>query len=299
MAIETTSDLSSVVSSQIVDGAVTSAKIGTGAVVAASIAAGAVGSAAISAGAINSTHIGANAVVSGDIAAGAVGSAALAAGAVVAAAIAAGAVGTAAISSGAATSGQILQANGSGAVTFATPAAGGGMTLIATATPSAATSLSFSSIPTTYKHLLLVWRSVFQSGGKVGWNVRFNSDSASNYGFSSFSVRSGSSVVDGPASTTTQIGSTSDTRASVLPATQQDATIPGRASAGNLMVYRYTELEPRFMESTSSQNNPSDGINKSFVAGVYNSSASAITSIEFIRTSTQTITGNFYLYGVS
>ena len=289
MAIETTSDLSLVGTSQIVDGSVTSAKIGTGAVVAAGISAGAVGSAALAA----------NAVVAASIAAGAVGSAALASGAVGSAAIAAASVGTAKISSGAATSGQILQANGSGAVTFATPAAGGGMTLIATATPSAATSLSFSSIPTTYKHLLLVWRSVFQSGGNVGWNVRFNSDSASNYGFSSFGIRSGSSVTEGSASATTQIGGTADTRASVLPATQQDATIPGRASAGSLMVYRYTELEPRFMESTSSQNNPADGINKSFVAGVYNSSASAITTIEFIRTSTQTITGNFYLYGVS
>ena len=44
---------------------------------------------------------------------------------VTAAQISAGAVGTAAISSGAATSGQVLQANGSGAVTFATPAASG------------------------------------------------------------------------------------------------------------------------------------------------------------------------------
>jgi hypothetical protein len=299
MAIETTSDLSLVGTSQIVDGSVTSAKIGAGAVVAASIAAAAVGSAAISAGSINSTHIGANAVVSGDIAAGAVGSAALATGAVVAAAISAGAVGTAAISSGAATSGQILQANGSGAVAFATPAAGGGMTLIATATPSAATSLEFTSIPTTYKHLLLVWRSVFQNSAG-GWNIRFNSDTASNYGFTCFCIRQGQGIADGsPASTTNVIGSTSDRRQSVIPDTQSDATIPGRASAGYLTVYRYTELEPRFMESTSSQNNPSDGLNKSFVSGIYNSSASAITSIQFIRTTTQTITGNFYLYGVS
>jgi hypothetical protein len=90
MAIETTSDLSLVGTSQIVDGSVTSAKIGAGAVVAASIAAGAVGSAAIAAGAVGSS------------------------------ALASGAVGAAAISSGAATSGQILQANGSGGVSFAT-----------------------------------------------------------------------------------------------------------------------------------------------------------------------------------
>jgi len=174
-----------------------------------------------------------------------------------------------------------------------------GMTLIATATPSAATSLELTSIPTTYKNLLLIWRSVFQSAAG-GWNIRFNSDAALNYGFTCFCVRQGSSLSDGsPASATNVIGSISDAKQSVIPSTQSDATIPGRASAGYLTVYRYTELEPRFMESTSSQNNPSDGLNKSFVSGIYNSSASAITSIQFISTTTQTITGNFYLYGVS
>jgi len=115
MAIETTSDLSLVGTSQIVDGSVTSAKIG--------------------AGAVGSATLADNAVVAAKINAGAVGSAALASGAVVAAAIAAGAVGSAAladnavvsskINSGAATSGQILQANGSGGVAFSTPAASG------------------------------------------------------------------------------------------------------------------------------------------------------------------------------
>jgi hypothetical protein len=64
-------------------------------------------------------------VVAAAIAAGAVGSAALADNAVVAAKISAGSVGTVAISSGSATSGQILQANGSGGVAFTTPAASG------------------------------------------------------------------------------------------------------------------------------------------------------------------------------
>jgi hypothetical protein len=133
MAIEVTSDLSLVGTSQIVDGSVTSAKIGTGAVVAASIAAGAVGSAA------------------------------LASGAVVAASIAAASVGTAAISSGAATSGQILQANGSGAVTFATPATGA-VTLISSSTVTTATqTFTLSNIPQGYQSLRLVIKDLFSS----------------------------------------------------------------------------------------------------------------------------------------
>lgn len=172
MAIETTSDLSSVVSSQIVDGAVTSAKIGTGAVVAASIAAGvvgsaaladnavvaakiaagsvgsaalasgAVGSAAIFAGSINSTHIGANAVVSGDIAAGAVDSAALASGAVVSASIAAGAVGSAALASNAVVAAKIA-ASAVGVVAISSGTATSGTLLTADGSGGA----SFSAAP--------------------------------------------------------------------------------------------------------------------------------------------------------
>ncbi len=57
MSIGVTTQLTSVNTSQIVDGAVTSAKIASGAVVAASIAAGSVGTAAISSGAATSGQI--------------------------------------------------------------------------------------------------------------------------------------------------------------------------------------------------------------------------------------------------
>lgn len=107
-----------IITSKILDAAVTSAKIAAGAVgssaladnavVAAKIAAAAVESAAIATGSINSTHIGANAVVAGDIAANAVTSGN----------IASGSVDTSKISSGAAANGTVLTANGSGAASF-------------------------------------------------------------------------------------------------------------------------------------------------------------------------------------
>ena len=288
MAIETTSDLSLVGTSQIVDGSVTSAKIG----------AGAVGSAAISAGSINSTHIGANAVVSGDIAAGAVGSAALATGAVVAAAISAGAVGTAAISSGAATSGQILQANGSGAVAFVTPAAGGGMTLIATATPSAATSLAFTSIPGDYKHLLLVWRGVWQSTSNVYWSIRLNNTSTVGiYSQSYVTLRTASIVGDGENSA--QIGGASvGGEASPIGPTASDNTTSDEFGSGHFWLYRYTDTSnPKAWEFTN-RGRSSTSRYQALVKGEFRGT-SAITSIDFIRSSTQTINGTFYLYGVS
>jgi hypothetical protein len=267
MAIETTSDLSLVGTSQIVDGSVTSAKIGTGAV----------GSAALASGA----------VVAAAIAAGAVGSATLADNAVVAAKISAGSVGTVAISSGSATSGQILQANGSGAVTFETPAAGGGLTLIATATPSAASSLSFTSIPGTYKHLQLVWLDVFQSVTSPWWGIRFNNDSTSGQ---YFARQRGVSTSN---STATMIGTTNQN--APIGATTTSSTVYNSQSKGTLDIFLYTESQNKFFRMVSI-NDPTDGVAE--WTGVYIGTA-AVTSLDFVRSSTQTITGKFYLYGVS
>jgi hypothetical protein len=160
MAIEVTTDLSLVGTSQIVDGAVTSAKIADNAVVAAKIAAGAVGSAAIASGAVGSAALASSSVVAASIAAGAVGSAAIADNAIVAAKIANAAVGAVKISSGTSTSGTLLTADGSGGVSFAAAPAGGGMVLISSvsAFSSAAptSNLSFTNIPQTYTRLHLI-----------------------------------------------------------------------------------------------------------------------------------------------
>jgi hypothetical protein len=235
MAIETTSDLSLVGTSQIVDGSVTSAKI------------------------------------------------------------AAGAVGTAAISSGAATSGQILQADGSGAVSFATPAGGGGMTLIATATPSAATSLAFSSIPGTYKHLMLIWRDVFQSTAADTWTVLLNNDSAANYQTSVFRMTSASAsgVIS---STENAVGR--GVGDSVINGC--DTVASESNSRGVLWVYRYAETEAKLVTWDSrSYKSAATAIAYYANGQVKYTGTTAITSLNFKRSSTQTITGTFYLYGVS
>ncbi len=131
MSIGVTTQLTSVNTSQIVDGAVTSAKIASGAVVAASIAAGSVG--------------------------------------------------TAAMSSGSATSGQILQANGSGSASFVTP----GMALISSATVTTATqTFTLSSIPQGYQSLRLVIRDLFSSTtNPAGMSIYVNNITTTTYGF--------------------------------------------------------------------------------------------------------------------
>jgi hypothetical protein len=77
---------------------------------------------------------------------------------------------------------------------WATPAAGG-MTLISNTVASTLSSLSLSSIPSTYKHLLLTWSGINHSALNTAFQVRLNNDSGLNYSVA-YVYRFGSSFTD-------------------------------------------------------------------------------------------------------
>lgn len=263
-----------------------------------SIVAGSIDSTHLSATSVGSSQLINGSVTSAKIGAGAVGSAALASGAVGSAAIAAASVGTAAISSGAATSGQVLQANGSGAVAFATPAAGGGMTLLATATPSAATTVSFTSISGDYDHLMLVWMACFQSSATEAFFVRINSDSSTAYNFSGVFANNGTFGANGQVANDTGFGQTAASVLAPIAKTATNGTDLTQTSNGQMMIYNYTNTGKR--RATWQQISHGTATCWNSVQGIYNpTSGAAVTRIDFIRTSTQTLTGTIYLYGVS
>jgi hypothetical protein len=205
-----------------------------------------------------------------------------------------------AIASTGAADGAVLTADGSGAASFLSVVSGG-LTPIATATPSAATTVSFTSIPTTYKHLVIQWVDVFQSAGSVGWDLRFNSDSGSNYGYTAISVPTGATAIGRRAEGVTTAGKSSSEAWIVCPSNTIANSFEN--ANGTFILYRYTDLAPRQFEwhARGSQINQGASSRMRTVvgSGVYKSSGSAVTDIEFIRQSTQTITGTFYLYGVS
>ena len=182
MSIGKTSDLSSVSSSQIVDGAVTSAKIAAGAVGSAALASSSVVEASIAAGAVGSAALANGAVISSKIATGSVDSAIIADNAIVAAKIANAAVGAVKISSGTATSGTLLTADGSGGVSFAAAPAGGGMVLISTvsafASASPTSNLGFTNIPQTYTRLHLIGQFYVTSAGE--YQIGINPSTVTN-----------------------------------------------------------------------------------------------------------------------
>jgi hypothetical protein len=194
--------------------------------------------------------------------------------------------------------GQILASDGDTAE-WITPTAGGGMTLIATATPSAATTVSFTSIPTTYKSLLLVWNSVFQSATDQYFVVRFNSDSGNNYYGNVTGINNNSFSISGP-STHSSIGGTSEARAPI-PTTATSNTDLAQTSNGMMWIYNadQTTSPKKVWYSSSGYSGSTFSTYGAISANYQYEGTSAISQIDFIRSSTQTITGTIRLYGVS
>jgi len=75
--------------------------------------------------------------------------------------------------------GQVLTVAG-GLPSWATPAAAGGMTLISETVLSANSGLNLTSIPGTYKQLLLLWFGVKHSANGSTFNLRLNNDSTAS-----------------------------------------------------------------------------------------------------------------------
>jgi hypothetical protein len=198
-------------------------------------------------------------------------------------------------------SGQVLTVSG-GIPTWATAAAGG-MTLISTINASAASSVSFTSIPTSYKHLLLVWDEVFQNSGlNYYWNVRFNNDTGTDYRFRGIYYNDAASPPN-----TNFINADSATAfggnykySPIMPTNSVDDEQMN--SYGNMWIYDYSDTTiPKQCNLISSSMSSGDAVYQYVnVHGVYRDSAElAVTQIDFIRSHTQTLTGTFKLYGVS
>jgi hypothetical protein len=79
------------------------------------------------------------------------------------------------------TNGQVLTADSTAAtgLAWSTPAAAGGMTYIgATTLSGSSTSIT---VPTTYKHLLIVLDEIYATANDRGVNMTFNNDTGTNY----------------------------------------------------------------------------------------------------------------------
>jgi hypothetical protein len=184
---------------------------------------------------------------------------------------------------GSATQGGIVEVDGTtitatAGVISAVASASGAMVLIQeVSVSSSVTSVTFSSIPQTYKHLkLAIYLNSAEAGG-AALSARFNGDSAADY---SWVQLSGSGSSSGSGVTQAFIGLAS------TGVSTNDVFIPG-----------YTNTTTLKRGSATSY----DGVVGVYITGFSWSSTAAITSVQiFTQTSANILAGSvFSLYGIS
>ena len=193
------------------------------------------------------------------------------------------------------TASQVLTVNSGATAPEWTTLATGGFTKIATASLSAATSISFTSIPTTYKRLQIIFSNIYQSAQDVFWGMRLNNNSTAGayffrgaytgsvnggtYGGTS-ATYFGSDFYDAPIGTT---------RYDDFPAQKGYAVIDifnaDSASVTKQVQWQFNGFRPGQAQTITNFGN-----------GYYDSTT-AISRVDFIRSSTQSITGTIELWG--
>jgi hypothetical protein len=201
------------------------------------------------------------------------------------------------------TSGQYLAVNSGATAPEWQTLNAGGMTLIQQTSATSATSLDFTSIPQTYKHLMLIWSAVNHSGTLNAFNFRFNNDNNAIY--AQMSQRHTSSAMSGDYTS----GGSVQADTSFVPFgynCNHGTNELEKMAKGTMMIYNYTstgsdkmfDLRYTFYDSQS-------GDRRGVINHTGNfKSASAISQINIYRmtgtgTFTTQVANSIKLYGVS
>ena len=174
-------------------------------------------------------------------------------------------------------------------------AASGGMTLIATATPSGATTVSFTSIPSTYKHLLVVVADAYNSATDTSWSLRFN-NSSSNYHWAGIATFGSNDA--GAGDSDNALPGLGYHAHAPISRTSTVSTAYYRHARSDIWIYRYAESENKSVMWRTAGWNSGSGHSTALCFGQWRDTT-AIDRVDLVRNSTQTVTGTIYLYGVS
>ena len=187
------------------------------------------------------------------------------------------------------TAGQILQVNsGATAPEWATPTSGG-MTLIATATPSGASSVSFTSIPTLYKQLQVQFLQVFAST-ETQLRFRINNNTGNVYSFNGSRI-TGNAVAED--SNNLQVFYFSGGKIGNSNTDERIKTF------GKIDFFRASSSEPHQIGVlTSGYSNGNFRYETWINNGVYTGTNAPITQLD-LSPDSGTFTGTFFLYGLS
>jgi hypothetical protein len=195
------------------------------------------------------------------------------------------------------TAGQVLTVNsGATAPEWATVSAGG-QTLISTTTLTAATSISLTSIPTTYKHLRILFIDCFNSASDTFWTATFNNDATAKYSYVAGSIRSNSTVVGLGADSNSSIGASK--YFAPIPTTNTAANNGGTNGYFDIYNYASTTLKRTWGYTMGGYSAADNFYHNGYGQGNYHTTGTAITRVDFTRSGSQSITGTLQLWGIS
>lgn len=186
------------------------------------------------------------------------------------------------------TANQQLRVNsGATAPEWFTPTAAGGMTLISTLTANNDSSLTFSSIPSTYNNLQLIVQN-YRPASETDLVIRFNGDSGANrYAFQPNST--GNVYSDSALSF--------DTTRGIIMFANDDTT---SSSSGMVNIYDYTNTTTwKFAHAIGISTHKTTTTQFTYcnLVTIYNQTA-AISSVTVLANSGNITAGTFSLYGV-
>lgn len=190
--------------------------------------------------------------------------------------------------------GQVLTVAG-GVPSWATPASGGGMTLITETSASNVSSVNFTSISGSYKQLMVVWNGV-EVGSSTNFQWRFNNDSNSIYSVSARFSGQGSTM---------SVDNTAGFYDTAAPPINSDLTSTNNERGKGYLIidnYASTSKYKTYWYSFSYRDGGSR--NYLFMGNCLFESTSAITSLDLVRTYGSVNLSNsantsFRLYGIS
>ena len=206
---------------------------------------------------------------------------------------------------GVGTNGQVLTADSTAATGLAwATSTTGGFTLITETTAAAASSISFTSISGSYKHLMLVWDGLTHSATGSQFTVRLNNDSSALYNTRQFGAN-GSTLINTAGSSETAMGPIGAGGVGFMGLSSNVSSTSVNAPMGVLWIYDYASASKfKQFEATGGFYNNGSAYQTNFTAnGVYNSTT-AVTRLDIVRLSgsatlTNDTSTSVRLYGVS
>jgi len=188
----------------------------------------------------------------------------------------------------------------SGVPSWAAPASGG-LTLIQETVANADSSITFGSIPGTYKQLLLTFHGLYQSNNTSAFSLRFNNSSASEYSQQSWGINQNTPTLQAGANTGTSVGMPSGLFGEAV-----NQTAAYETATGFLLIDNYaSSTKKKFYYGTRAYFFNA-GLGEKYFHQLFGSwgNTNAITSLDVVRTQGAGTLSNLTdtsirLYGIS